>query len=506
MPRVATPLRVGLVLVIGIAAFAYYVFETSDTPITGGQGYVVSAVFDNAMGLVRKSRVLIAGIPVGEIKDITLDGGRARVFVRVHPSIALYENAAIRKVQESVLGTSLLEIYPGTSDHPALGDGGEIKNVLTSPGINDMMVRMGKISEDLQAITRSLREIMQSSDPDRGSIKALVDNLTRITGAIDGTVGQNTAHIQRILEQTEILSYQLVGTAAESRAEIRAILAEIKDVAVALKSVVDREGTKADQAMDSVNALLQRLDGSLVKLDQAMTHAQSVARKVDEGEGAAGTLINDKQVAEDIKSISSTAAKTVRKLDELQTWFHVQSDFYVNQLSAKTAVSLKLMPRKDKYYMISLIDDPRGRTRRYRTYVKTSDSSRDSFIREDRTVTSYAFKASLLYAQRFSFATLRFGMIENSGGFGLDLEFFDDILKFKQDVYEFSSGEPLPRVKSQVNVEIWKYFFLAGGVDDAINDSTRDYFFGAGIQFNDEDLKTLFTAGAAGAAAGAVSK
>ena len=33
--------------------------------------------------------------------------------------------------------------------------------------------------------------------------------------------------------------------------------------------------------------------------------------------------------------------------------------------------------------------------------------------------------------------------------------------------------------------------YLHGGVDDFLNQGTTDYFIGAGVRFNDEDIKTL---------------
>jgi len=46
------------------------------------------------------------------------------------------------------------------------------------------------------------------------------------------------------------------------------------------------------------------------------------------------------------------------------------------------------------------------------------------------------------------------------------------------------------------------HIYIAGGVDDVFNQeptesqskSSFDYFFGAGIHFDDEDLKAIFTA------------
>jgi ABC-type transporter Mla subunit MlaD len=61
-------------LIVTFAVYRY-VDERSSTDA----GYGVYAYFDDVQGLVAKSRVLVAGIPVGYISSIRLDGTRARV-------------------------------------------------------------------------------------------------------------------------------------------------------------------------------------------------------------------------------------------------------------------------------------------------------------------------------------------------------------------------------------------------------------------------------------------
>jgi phospholipid/cholesterol/gamma-HCH transport system substrate-binding protein len=115
--------RVGLMVVLGlIVTFAVYryVDERSSTD----SGYGVYAYFDDVQGLVAKSRVLVAGIPVGHISSIRLEGDRARVDLRIEGSIALYEDARVTMRSLSLLGERALVIRPGTPSLPEIPDGG----------------------------------------------------------------------------------------------------------------------------------------------------------------------------------------------------------------------------------------------------------------------------------------------------------------------------------------------------------------------------------------------
>ena len=104
-------------------------------------------------------------------------------------------------------------------------------------------------------------------------------------------------------------------------------------------------------------------------------------------------------------------------------------------------------------------------------------------------------KFTLEYARRYAFWTGRFGLMENTGGVGMDVEFFKDALKISADVFDFSADK-WPRLKGSVMYTLFDVFFVTAGVDDVINQRGRDYFVGAGFRFTDKDIKTLlFTVG-----------
>jgi phospholipid/cholesterol/gamma-HCH transport system substrate-binding protein len=122
-------------------------------------------------------------------------------------------------------------------------------------------------------------------------------------------------------------------------------------------------------------------------------------------------------------------------------------------------------------------------------------------------ITSDALKFSAQFAKRYYFATFRFGLIESTGGVGLDFHLLDDHLAFRLDAFDFANpASDYPRVKASANFLFLNHLFVTAGVDDVINPrdvepatgrilSGRDYFLGGGIYFTDQDLKSLFGVG-----------
>ncbi len=114
-------------------------------------------------------------------------------------------------------------------------------------------------------------------------------------------------------------------------------------------------------------------------------------------------------------------------------------------------------------------------------------------------------KFSAQFAKRFYWTTLRFGLIESSGGVGADFHFFNEHLTLTTEAFNFSVQELVyPRVRASLKLSAFNHLFATVGVDDALNAQVRDtrtnklivgrdVFVGAGIFFTDEDLKAILT-------------
>jgi len=72
----------GLLLLLALAI----IFIGNIGDLFKKQGYEVYALFDSALGLENKASVKLGlGIKIGEVKDITLSGRRAKVGMMIYP-------------------------------------------------------------------------------------------------------------------------------------------------------------------------------------------------------------------------------------------------------------------------------------------------------------------------------------------------------------------------------------------------------------------------------------
>jgi phospholipid/cholesterol/gamma-HCH transport system substrate-binding protein len=122
---------------------------------------------------------------------------------------------------------------------------------------------------------------------------------------------------------------------------------------------------------------------------------------------------------------------------------------------------------------------------------------------QTQKITRETFKISAQFAKRYYFTTLRFGLIESTGGVGADLHFLQDALTLKMDAFNFSAEElRYPRLRATLRAQAFDHLFVIAGMDDILNAQQRDtatnrliagrdWFFGGGIFFTDDDLKAI---------------
>lgn len=502
MKKLLTPFRVGLLVLVAATFTTIFFSFAKKGGLSQREALNVFAYFRDASGLSKKSRVQIAGISVGEITEIRLEGGKAKVSLRVRRDVNLRQDAALTKRSESLLGDFVLDLYPGSDAAPPMPDGGEIKRVIDSQGVETIFNALGQITADIQAVTGSLREVF-GSEKGEGSLQRIVDNLVALSETFDSSVRGSAEKLDLILRNFETISSEVKslttgeqGAVREIVANIQTITRDVKDVVATLKQTVGTPDGGESPGMANTREMIDHLDKSLSNLEQ-------ITRRINEGQGAVGALVSDERLGQKLKETVEDVSDFASRLTRLQVEVGIKSEYLFSQGSSKNSLGIKLIPRPDKYYLLELVDDPRG-------YVTTDVIQRNPPGTEEpatQTVrtTRNQLKFSAQFAKRYYFATFRFGIVESSGGIGADLHFFNDALSIRTDAFNFASQDlRFPRIRTAIRVQAFQHLFATVGIDDILNRPVRDYatnnlitgrdvFFGGGVFFTDDDLKAILT-------------
>ncbi|MBJ6765584.1 MCE family protein [Myxococcaceae bacterium JPH2] len=503
MKKLVTPFRVGLLVIAAGAFLVTFILFARKGGLSDRESTKVWAYFKDASGLSPKSRVQIAGIPVGEISDISLEGTRAKVWLKIRQGVDLRQDAAITKRSESLLGDFLLDLNPGTEQSPPLENGGQIRRVIDTQGVEAVFESLTQITSDIQQVTGALRQVL-GGEKGTGSLERIVENLVRVSDSMDATVRRNADRLDTILANFEGVSSDVRNITRSNQAEVGRIVDNVelitRDVREVLATVKNIVGSGEGEFKDSVASLKQTLN----KLDSTLSNLDEITRKVKNGEGTAGMLLTDEQLGQKFSEAVSDVSEFATRLTQLQTEVGLQSTYLVSQGRSKNSLSLRIIPKPDKYYLLEIIDDPRGKVETQ--VVQTNPPSDGDPVIQTQKVTKETFKVSLQFAKRYYFTTLRFGLIESTGGVGADVHLFDDALTLKMDAFNFAADElRYPRLRATLRAQAFDHLFVVAGMDDILNaqqrDSAtqrliagRDFFFGGGLFFTDDDLKSIITA------------
>ncbi|MGO9830345.1 MAG: MlaD family protein [Myxococcaceae bacterium] len=498
MKKVLTPFRVGLFVLFSVACLVAFLLILKRGVFSGGESMSVVAYFRDASGLGKRSRVQTAGIPVGEITDITLVGDRARLTIKVRRDLGLHTDASIYKRSESFLGDFLLDLQPGSASAPLMPDGGVIRNVIDAQGIQTLFESLSVITGDIQAVTHSLRDVL-GADAGEASLQTILRNLTQLSTEVEETARSSQENIRAILENVRQVSGDVRASTQGQTSNVREIVDNIRVISEDLRASM----AEVKSALQTNQAGKGEVLSTLQKLDKTLENLAQVTQDIREGKGPVGKLIEDEQTGTQFNDALKGVSEYANRLTALQTEVSLSSVYLFNAASARNEVDVRIIPSPDKYYLLGLVDDPLGDTSI--SYVVANPPGLYQPAVQKITSTNYNLKFNAEFAKRYYFATFRFGIIESTGGVGVDFNLFNDILVLKTDVFNFGNQAlRYPELRITANVTLFQHLFVSAGVDDIFNPpvrstldnrliSGRDFFLGGGIHFTDDDLKAILT-------------
>ncbi len=507
MRRSFAALTVGALTLVVLVA-SYLLFQYTSERMAGGKGYRVYALFHNALGVYEKTRVLSAGLRIGQVEERVLDqeSGKAKVFLRIDPAIRLYENAAIGKKSASLLGEYYLDIDPGTPfifkngrkvESRQLKDGDQIVNVTEPAEMGEIMDAVSTILPVLKAILEDVKGLTS------GPIKDIANNANEM-------IERNSVIVERLLGRMDEIAATVEGITKSEADDVKVALHNVREITEGIKGLVGTTQGQVSGAGEDLRSSLQKLQRSVDSLDKSLNHVEKITGKIADGEGTVGHLVNDDTVAKNLDSITDDAKSLLHGVSRIQTIVGMRTEYNYLAQSFKSYLAVTLMTRPDKFYMIEVVDDPRG----YRTKSSVqSDSSATGPVSTTTITTTEQLRVSFEFGKRIGPVVGRFGIIESTGGVGADLYLFDDRLMLSADMFDMRSNQQ-PRLRGRASFAVYKHMvYLVGGVDDFLNNvktqglagGTLDWFMGAQLVFNDEDLKSLLLFGG-GSAASSASK
>jgi phospholipid/cholesterol/gamma-HCH transport system substrate-binding protein len=530
-----TETKVGLFVIVGAIILAVGISLVGKFRWGKPKGYAVTATFGSISGLEEKSPVRISGVRVGEVEKIYLKDGLAYVQMRVSPEAVIREDSQVAVSSLGLLGEKYVEISSGSTDRPKVPEGSVVRGKDVA-GMDKLIEQFTEVAADIKAVTGSLRtflgpeegksglgELVRHFDQmvadidalvadNREGIKGAVSSVSRLAGRADKLVADNQddlrASIKNFRELTETLQAQVkslsdkLGGAVDkvsssvtgakddfssTLAEVKKTAATIEATVASLKEIVDKtrrgEGTIGKLFYD---------DATYRSLNTSLDNISSLSQKLSKGEGTLGKLLTDDSAYKSFDGALKSINTFLTKGDQIKLYVGFKSEYLFDPRDTRSTFSLRINPREDKFYLVEAVDNPRGKlTITDTTNTVVNDGGVPVTITQHEEKYENKLTFNLLFGWRFDDLVVRAGLMESTGGAGVDWYLFGNRARLTLEAYDFNRKDANPHLKAAAFYNLYKEFYLTAGVDDFVEKDNLSLFAGAGLFFSDDDIKNL---------------
>lgn len=506
--RLVTLVLVGAI----VAGAAILIVPRVGRPTMPGE-FHTHALFRDASGLPIGSRVLIAGIQVGEIDGLTIEGTLARVDFRLADDVVLWDDAWATK-SASVFGDSHVEISPGGPLDPARGADG-YRRLRSGEPINRVVE-----GDSTDRLLRSIDRALPNVDTALASTEVLVGRGRRW---FDGEATDRLAAADRYLADLQLDSAlaradRAVGRldAWTRRAEAAVheagpdLLASLDTANARLEKATGSMGsgeTQLREGLTSARASLDELDAPLARANQWLVRNGADSPDPAAPRSGFGRAVRDPALADRAEELTRDGAAYTYGFDEVRAVIGLRNEVSLRARSLQAYVTMELSAHRDRFFYVELERGSIGKL----AQVDLADSPGGPYVR--RATITGGFRLTAQWGKRLGPFDVRFGLKESTFGVGADMVLLGGRLRFAADLYgnNFSN---VPRLKMEAALEVFRSLIVFGGVDDALGHPGylriagwptaqtspldfrslsygRDYIMGFTFRVNDEDATQL---------------
>jgi phospholipid/cholesterol/gamma-HCH transport system substrate-binding protein len=267
--RERNPVVIGAISLAVIALLLLGAFRASDLPLIGG-GDTYYAAFEEAGGLRINDEVRIAGVRVGKVDSIELEGDQVVVGFKIDTDSTFGDETRAAIKVKTILGAMFVALQPGGSGQLAEGETIPVERTSSPFNVVDAFEGLAETSDDIDTdqlaralttladLTRNtpeefrsalegvsaLSETIASRDEE---LNSLLRNLDRVSTVLDSRDEQivelmddadvlfralleRRAAVHALLESTTILSQELTALIEQSRADLKPALEHLDNV------------------------------------------------------------------------------------------------------------------------------------------------------------------------------------------------------------------------------------------------------------------------------------
>lgn len=309
--RALSDVRVGLFVLAALAILVVGSLWIAGSSLFVGERVPYVVLLADSKGVRAGDRVRFAGVPVGRIQDVLLrpeDPWPVMLHVELKPEIPVREDSSAAIASSGLMGTSFLQVLPGTPESPRLAPGGTIHGS-SGGGIDGTLAQVEEISGSVIGI---LDQASLLIDDVSGQVGPLLTQLNRllseenvnelgaILGGVRGTIDDVGPRVTVLLERLD----SLVGNAEGGLAGLPDLMEQVGGLVGNLDAALGPEGARLAAVLDAAHGSLGAADDALAVIQDNRGEIEATLQDLRD------TVGNLKAFSEQIKQRPSSLIRS----------------------------------------------------------------------------------------------------------------------------------------------------------------------------------------------------
>jgi phospholipid/cholesterol/gamma-HCH transport system substrate-binding protein len=429
-------IKIGIFLALASIIMAVFILVVGDIgTLIRKPGYEVHLYFDSAAGLELQVPVRLAGVKIGYVKDIRLEGSQAEVVLAIDTKHKIRTDAKGLLAALGILGQKYIEIIPGQGD-VYIQPGGTMES-LPPTGLDQVGETLADVAQEIKASSRMLRELL-GTDETKTNIRDILENITAFSGELKEFSERNKTTLDRSIRDTSRAVQNFDTQMAE-------ISRNLDDLITLLRDMAEENRDNLQQSLSSMRDVVDKAEQSLQQLKE-------ILEKVNSGEGTIGKLVDDPELYDEAERTLQDVQSLLEPASGISVHGGFNLEYFIDPDKVKGTMQLAFWPTRNALLLGEIIQDP--------------------FLDK--------FTYSLQGGYRWKDVAARAGVMQSQFGAAVDVYTFKDRLRFSLEGYDFNRDKyPYFRLFATVNPT--KYLYLLMGLDDFALKDRREFFVGFGL-------------------------
>jgi phospholipid/cholesterol/gamma-HCH transport system substrate-binding protein len=273
--RQRNPVIIGAVSLAVVALLVLAAFRAQDLPVIGG-GDTYYAAFKESGGLKANDEVRIAGVRVGKVESVALDGDHVKVTFLVESDSGFGKETHAAIKVKTLLGAMYLSLEPAGAGQ--LAEGAEIPvQRTTSPyDVVDAFSGLAKTSDriDTDQLAQSLSTLADLTRNTPEEFRAALDGVSSLSSNIaarDGQINTLLKNLERVSTVLDDRDEDIVGLMKDSDVLFRALVARreaVHNLLVSTSRLSTELTTLIRQSRADLKPALEHLENVLAVLNK----------------------------------------------------------------------------------------------------------------------------------------------------------------------------------------------------------------------------------------------